>query len=65
VKEDEMVRACNTNGQKKNLYRILVGKTEGKRPLGGSRHSWVGNIKMELKKDSRMGWYGLDTSGSV
>jgi hypothetical protein len=29
-----MGRACSTNGEKKNEYRILVGKPEGKRPLG-------------------------------
>jgi hypothetical protein len=37
-KEDEMVRACSTNGEKRNAYRILVGKPEGKRPLGRPRH---------------------------
>jgi hypothetical protein len=31
--EDEMGRACSTNGEKRNEYRILVGKPEGKRPL--------------------------------
>jgi hypothetical protein len=33
VKKDEMGGACNTNGEKRNTYRILVGKPEGKRPL--------------------------------
>jgi hypothetical protein len=33
VKEDEMNRACGTNGEKKNSYRILVGKPEGKGPV--------------------------------
>jgi hypothetical protein len=33
VKEDEMSRACSTNGEKRNAYGILVGKPEGKRPL--------------------------------
>jgi hypothetical protein len=44
-------------GETKNAYRILVGKPEGKRPLGRRRR--VDNIKMDLKRD-RMGWYGLD-----
>jgi hypothetical protein len=30
--EDEMDRACSTNGEKRNTYRILTGKPEGKRP---------------------------------
>jgi hypothetical protein len=46
-------------GEKRNMYRILVGKLEGKRPLGRPRHRWVDNIKMDLKRYS-MGWYGLD-----
>jgi hypothetical protein len=47
----------------RNACRIFVGKPEGKRPLGRSRRMWVDNIKMNLKRD-RMGWYGLDRSGS-
>jgi hypothetical protein len=45
VKEVEMGRACSMNGSKRNIYRILVGKPEGKR-LGRSRLRWVDNIKM-------------------
>jgi hypothetical protein len=50
-------------GEKRNTYRILVGKPEGKRPLGIPRRKWVDNIKVDLKR-VRMGWYGLDRSGS-
>jgi hypothetical protein len=35
-------------GEKRNVYRLLVGKPEGKRPLGRPRHRWIDNIKMEL-----------------
>jgi hypothetical protein len=38
--EDEMDRVCSTNGEKMNTYRILVGKLEGKRPLGRPRDRW-------------------------
>jgi hypothetical protein len=36
-------------GEKRNAYRILVGKPEGKRPLGRQRRRWVDNIKMDLR----------------
>jgi hypothetical protein len=42
-----MGRARSTNGEKRNEYRILVGKLEGKRPLGRTKRSWVDNIKMD------------------
>jgi hypothetical protein len=35
-------------GEKSNMYRLLVGKLEGKRPLGKPRHRWINNIKMGL-----------------
>jgi hypothetical protein len=37
VKEDKMGGACSTNGEKRNAYMLLVGKPEGKRPLGRTR----------------------------
>jgi hypothetical protein len=36
-------------GENKNAYRILVGKPEGKRPLGRPRHRWEDNIQMDLR----------------
>jgi hypothetical protein len=39
---------CSTNGEKRNAYILLVGKPEGKRPLGRPRHRWVDNIKRDL-----------------
>jgi hypothetical protein len=35
-------------GEKRNVYRLLVGRPEGKRPLGRSRSRWIDNIKMDL-----------------
>jgi hypothetical protein len=48
VEEDEMGGPCSTNGEKMNTYRLLVGKPEGKRPLGRPRRRWVDNIRMDL-----------------
>jgi hypothetical protein len=36
--------------EKRNMYRLLVGKPEGKRPLGRRRHRWMDNIKMDLSE---------------
>jgi hypothetical protein len=56
-----MGRVCSTNGQKRNKYRLFVGRPEGKRPLGRQRYRWVDNIKMDLGELSwvGMGWIGL------
>jgi hypothetical protein len=35
-------------GEKRNVYRLLVGKPEGKRPLGRPRRRWIDNIKMDV-----------------
>ena len=37
-------------GDRKCVYRVLVGKLEGKRPLGRPRHRWEENIKMDLQE---------------
>jgi hypothetical protein len=52
-----MDRACNMSGEKRNAYRIFVGKPDGKRPLGRPRCRWVDNIKMDLTK---IGWGEMD-----
>jgi hypothetical protein len=44
-------------GETRNAYRILVGKPEGKRPLGRPRRRWVDNIKVDLRRDG-MVWTG-------
>jgi hypothetical protein len=46
----------------RNAYRILIGKFEGRRPLGKPRYRWKDSIKMHF--ESRFGGYGLDLSGS-
>jgi hypothetical protein len=52
-----MGRACSTNGEKGNQYRILVGKPEGKSSLGPPRRRWVDDIKMDLRE---IGWGRID-----
>jgi hypothetical protein len=52
-----MDRAFSTNIAKRNAYRILVGKREGKRPLGRLRRRWVDNIKIDLRE---IGWSGMN-----
>jgi hypothetical protein len=46
-------------GEKRNAYRIFVGKPGGKTPLGRRRRRWVDNIKMDLKE---LGWDSMDWS---
>ena len=42
------------------MYRVLVGKSEGKRPLGRPRRRWVNNIRMALQEvGCGMDWIGL------
>ena len=42
--------ACSTYGERRGVYRVLVGKPEGKRPLGKPRRRWEDNIKMGLQE---------------
>jgi hypothetical protein len=48
-------------GEKRNVYRLLVGKSEGKRPLGRPRRWWTDNIKMDLLEIgvNVVDWIGL------
>jgi hypothetical protein len=48
-------------GEKRNVYSWLVGKPEGKRPLGKPRRRWIDNIKMDLLEIglSVVDWIGL------
>jgi hypothetical protein len=49
-------------GEKRNVYRLLIGKPEGKRPLGRPSCRWIDNIKMGLLEIglSVVDWIGLD-----
>jgi hypothetical protein len=52
-----MGRACSTHETKRNAYMILVGRPEGKRPLGRSRRGREDNIKVDLRE---IGWGSMD-----
>jgi hypothetical protein len=42
--------ACSAYGERRGVYRILVGKPEGKKPPGRPRLRWVDNIKIDLQE---------------
>jgi hypothetical protein len=50
-------------GEERNVYKVLVGKPEKKRPLGRPKHRWEGGITVDLRE---IGWggAGLDSTGS-
>jgi len=52
-----MGRACSAYGERRGVYRVLMAKPEGKRPLGRPRRRWVDNIKMDLQE---VGFGGMD-----
>jgi hypothetical protein len=56
---DQCTSRC---GEKRNAYRLLMGKPEGKRPLGRPRRRWVDNIRMDLRE---VGWGDVDWIGLV
>jgi hypothetical protein len=58
--EDEMDKVCSIHWEKRNAEKVLVGKPEGRRPLGKPRHRSVNNIKMDL---GEIGWGSRDWIG--
>jgi hypothetical protein len=61
VEEDEVGGACGANVEKRHVYRLLVGKPEGKKLLGRPRHRQVNKIKMGLVGivGSGVDWIGV------
>ena len=53
--------ACGAYSEERGVYRVLVGKPEGKRSLGRPRRRWVDNIRMDLQKVGcgHVDWIGL------
>jgi len=54
-----MSGSCSTHGERRGLYRVLVGKREGERTLVRPRRSWEDNIKMDLQEVGCEAWTGL------
>ena len=50
IEKNVMVGECSTYGEIRGVYRILVGKPEGKRPLGRLRRRWEDNVKVDLQE---------------
>jgi len=55
-------------GKEREVYRVLVGKPEGRRPLGRSRCRWVDNIRMDVQRWdvgiwTGLGWPRIETVG--
>jgi hypothetical protein len=57
VKANEVGGACGTHGRGEKVYKVLVGKPEGKRPLGRPRRRWEDEVRMELRE---IGLGGVD-----
>jgi hypothetical protein len=47
-------------GEERKVYKVLVRKPEGKRPLGSRRHRWENGIRMDLREFGLRGWIGFD-----
>jgi hypothetical protein len=57
--------ACSTYGERRGAYRVLVGKPEGKIPLGRPKRRWEDNIKVDLKEwTGGMDWNDLARTGT-
>ena len=61
IEKNEMGWACGAMGEERGAYRVLVGKPEGKRPLGRPRRRWVNNIGTDLQEVGcgYVDWIGL------
>jgi hypothetical protein len=57
IEKNEMGGACSAYGERRGVYRVLVRKPEGKRPLGRTRRRWKDNIKMDIEE---VGYGGMD-----
>jgi hypothetical protein len=68
IEKNEMTGACSTYGEGRCVYRVLVGKPEGKRPLGRPRLRWEDNVRMDLQEvdvglGNGLGWLRIGIVG--
>ena len=61
IEKNEMGWACGAYGEERGVYRVLVGKPEGRKPMGRPRRRWVDNIRMDLREVGcgYIDWIGL------
>jgi len=59
IEKNEMGWDVARMGEEREVYRVLVGKPEGRRPLGRPRRRWVDNIRMDLQEVNVGIWTGL------
>jgi hypothetical protein len=62
IEKNEMGGACSADEEGRDVYRVLVGKPEGERPLGRPRRRW-NDIRIDLQEVGS-GGYRLDWAGS-
>ena len=58
IEKNEIGGACRTNGERRGVHWVLLGETEGKRPLGRPRHRWEDNIELDLQEVGCGVWIG-------
>jgi hypothetical protein len=66
TEKNDMGGACSADGEGTGVYRVLVGKPEGKKPLGRLGHIWKDNIKMDLHHVglwAGVSWLKMETGG--
>jgi hypothetical protein len=66
INKNEMGRHVVCMGEGKDMYRVLVGKPEGKRPLGRPRYGWEDNNEMDLQEVGvwiGLSWFRIGTGG--
>jgi hypothetical protein len=58
IEKNEMSAACSADGEERGVYRVLVGKPEGKRPLRRHRRRWEDHVRMDLQEVGCGVWNG-------